>query len=104
MKTETIESTTAPEIASDQRLVRPWREGYPYQVWHDKSTGHKNMGRVCYGHCATLEEAEKWAKILRRYKIQGSRRNYYGRVTIRRRPNAQEMRAGSEGGSENGKS
>lgn len=41
-----------------------------------------------HSHCATLEIAQEQVANLRRYKIQGerglTRKNYYGRVTIRR--------------------
>jgi hypothetical protein len=40
-----------------------------------------------HSHCATLAGAQELAADLRKYKIQGARgltrKNYYGRVTIR---------------------
>lgn len=65
-----------------------FRKGYPFQVWHSVSTWHPELGLKLHSHCATEQVAEDLARDLRRYKIMGSngptRRNYYGRVTIRR--------------------
>lgn len=52
-----------------------------------------------HSHCATLEVAQKQASNLRRYKIMGrtglTRKNYYGRITIRKRPNDQAVATAS---------
>lgn len=74
--------------AASHGSASSFRDGYPFQVWHSVSTWSPDLGMCIHSHCATLAVAEEQVANLRRYKIQGerglTRRNYHGRITIRR--------------------
>lgn len=97
LKMETDTDTTQSPAHCQQPIVRasrdtyPFREGYPFQVWHSVNCWNHKQGQVIHCHAKTLEVAQKEASTLRLYKILGrngpTKKNYYGRVTIRRCPN-----------------
>lgn len=75
-------------MKSTTRRTYPYREGYPYQVWKSVNCWDHTQGQMLHCHAQTREAAEEEARTLRRYKIMGrnglTRKNYYGRVTVRR--------------------
>lgn len=86
-------SRSSPSACSD------FRPGYPFQVWHSINCWNHKQGMIIHCHAKTLDVAKREAEHLRRYKITGrngpTRKNYYGRVTIRKSPNDEDQMAAS---------
>lgn len=65
-------------------------------MWHSINCWNHKQGMIIHCHAKTLDVAKREAEHLRRYKITGrngpTRKNYYGRVTIRKSPNDQAHR------------